>query len=447
MQSFSGIGFLNSLKPWNGQGGFGLESIREAAHRWGNPQSAIPAIHIAGTNGKGSVATYVSSCLGASGARVGLTTSPHLTSINERIVIDGLPIDDHRLDRAALELRELLRFDDLELSFFEAITLIFFAICREERLDFMVVEVGLGGRLDATNILSSPLVGAIVSIGLDHTEILGNSEAEIAREKSGIIKPGMTVVSGLLSDQAMSEVEGACSGIGAKHLHLTRDFKLDNLENGVPSCILTDERRIKLRPRLQGAHQLRNAAVAAQIAAIAGLDEGSIQTGIENAVWPGRLEEFEVGGVNWLLDAGHNPQGIKTLVEYLENKSIQDITCIFGAINTKDWKEMVSLLMPFVRRWLVLEPRSNAAVSSAQIVEFLSGHGVRAESFGSDYSHCLTQVLGESGGSAGAYSGAESRTPVVVAGSIYMLGAIRRSLGVGDPPLWIRSPVVRETGT
>lgn len=447
MAALAGIDFLSSLKPWNGKGGFGLGSVSEAARRWGNPQDCVPAIHIAGTNGKGSVATFVAGCLGAAGFRVGLTTSPHLNCINERVVIDGIPIDSQRLDRAALELRELISSDGLELSFFEAITLIFFAICRNERLDFMVVEVGLGGRLDATNIISSPNIGSIVSIGLDHTDILGESEAEIAREKSGIIKPGMTVVSGELSDEAFNEVERACCLVGSEHRHFNRDFRLNGLADGGFVCELSDGEAVRLRPRLQGQHQLKNAAVAAQIAALAGANRSSIENGIANAVWPGRLERIEFEGKNWLLDAGHNPDGIRTLVDFLKHQSFRDVTFIFGAINTKDWKKMVSLLLPFGSRWLVLEPKSSAAVPSAQVVEFLSGHGVRAESFRADYEGCLEQVLRDRSDLGRLCGGSSSpkpiAAPIVVVGSIYMLGAIRSLLGVGESPLWIRQCCTR----
>lgn len=444
MAGLAGIEFLSSLKPWNGKGGFGLESVLEAARRWGSPQDAVPSIHVAGTNGKGSVATLVASCLGAGGARVGLTTSPHLTRVNERIVIDGLAIDNCKLDRAALELRELLSPDGLELSFFEAITLIFFAICRDEQLDFMVVEVGLGGRLDATNIISAPLAGAIVSIGLDHTDILGESEAEIAREKAGIIKPGMTVVSGELSDQALNEVRVAAHRVGAAHLHFNRDFRLEKLDASTVRGSLRDGQSVVLRPQLQGIHQLKNSAVAAQIAAIVGVDKESIQTGIESAKWPGRLEMIEFGGRAWLLDAGHNPHGIRTLVDFIQNKSFQDITFIFGAINTKDWKEMISLLMPFGGRWLVLTAHSSAAVPSAHIVEFLSSHGVSAESFGTDYSGCISRAIEWTDAPPSSANGNSDPlspspvAPIIVVGSIYMLGAVRRLLGVEESPLWSR---------
>ena len=185
-----GIAYLEKLTPWNGRGGFALEGIVKVLKRLGDPQDSYPTIHIAGTNGKGSVSSGISSILGAAGYRVGLNSSPHLQSLNERIAIDGLPIDSTALGEFCHDVRVAANRDLVELSFHEAITVVSFLAFREIGVEWAVVEVGLGGRLDASNVISRPAATAIVTIDYDHQAILGNTLAEIAAEKAGIIKQG-----------------------------------------------------------------------------------------------------------------------------------------------------------------------------------------------------------------------------------------------------------------
>ena len=173
----SGLEYLSKLTPWNGRGGFALEYITKVLERLGNPQDSLPSIHIAGTNGKGSVSSAVSSILAASGYRVGLNTSPHLEQMNERLVVDGLSVSDEFLGEFAFAVRNAAQRALVELSFHEAITAIAFLGFREIGVEWMVMEVGLGGRLDASNVISRPAATAIVTIDYDHQAILGNTLA------------------------------------------------------------------------------------------------------------------------------------------------------------------------------------------------------------------------------------------------------------------------------
>jgi dihydrofolate synthase/folylpolyglutamate synthase len=430
-----GLGYLNSLAPWNGRGGFALQPIRELLARLGDPQESLPLLHIAGTNGKGSVSAALASILGQSGYRVGLNTSPHLEDLNERVVVDGWPVGDEVLGELAYDLRAAAHKGGDQISFHEAITALSFLCFRELKVEWGVVEVGLGGRLDASNVISRPAATAIVTIDYDHQHILGNSLAEIAAEKAGIIKPGSPLISGRLPSEALTVVRRMAKNVAHRQLGL--DYDVRKIEG--------QERRFeywnKFSPSganitfefespLIGIHQGHNMAVAAAVALEVGLTPEACKQGIEASFWPGRLEQCDVAGRSLVLDAAHNPAGIKAFVSFLRARNASDIDLTFGALDTKNWESMLAQLLPFVKTIRLLQPESDRALPEERIVQYVtaSGNDIKIIRYGLDYEGCVRELLADSGA-----------PPAYVTGSMYMLGRLRKMLSLPKRPLWARA--------
>jgi dihydrofolate synthase/folylpolyglutamate synthase len=429
-----GLGYLNSLAPWNGRGGFALQPIKELLSRLGDPQESIPLLHIAGTNGKGSVSASLASILGQSGYRVGLNTSPHLEALNERIVVDGWPVSDELLGELAYDLRSAAHKGGDQISFHEAITALSFLCFREVGVEWGVVEVGLGGRLDASNVISRPAASAIVTIDYDHQHILGNTLAEIAAEKGGIIKPGCPLVSGLLPSEALAVIKRIAREV--PHRQFGRDFdvrplkdKAGRFEYWNKFSLSGSNVSFEFDSPLPGIHQGHNMAVAAAVALEVGLKPEACKQGIETTFWPGRLEQCDVLGRRFVLDAAHNPAGIKAFIAFLNATQARDIDLTFGALDTKNWEQMLTLLRPFVKTWRILVPDSERALPEERIVEFLkvSGNEIRVVRYGADYETCVKDLLADSGA-----------PPAYVTGSMYMLGRLRKMLSLPKRPLWTK---------
>jgi dihydrofolate synthase/folylpolyglutamate synthase len=298
----------------------GLGPMQEACALAGHPERSFTAVHVAGTNGKGSVCAMVESIARAQGRRTGLYTSPHLCRFAERIQIDGHPLSDVAL--AAVLERAL----DLgpELSFFETATLAAFCAFRDAQVEVGVLEVGLGGRLDATNVIPTPRAAAITRIALDHTDRLGSTLVEIAREKAGIAKPGLDIVLGPISAEVRAAIDEIARARGAT-----------TTEVGA---------RVPVYSGLMGEHQKDNARIAAVLGARLGASAAVIEEGLRRVSWPGRLER--VGDV--LLDAAHNPDGALALATYVRSLSLPPgaVTLVFATLADKDWATMLDSLAP-----------------------------------------------------------------------------------------------------
>jgi dihydrofolate synthase/folylpolyglutamate synthase len=421
-----GIEYLKTLSPWTGKGGFGLDAIKRAAEAWGNPQDSVKSIHVTGTNGKGSVCAYLATILGYSGKKVGLTTSPHLSRMNERLIFDGLPIGDDELSGYGLVLHALLKRHSIELSFFEAITLIFFHACRERKLDWMVVEVGLGGRTDATNIIGRPEVCCVTTIDLEHQDILGDSLDKIAREKGGIVKAGCSLVIGERKDSPRNVLLEIAKNLGVRAQAIERDFGWRaEVGNDAIEFWNKSESRGSFTPGLRGRYQFDNAAVAFAAAELMAIEPAVIARGIANTRWPGRLEELSIDGRYCLLDAGHNPAGILSLTNYLKENNITSVELGFGVLRTKNWKEMVNELLPFVSSWNLLKPDAGPAVEPEEIADYLSSLGISSQCFGQDYAAFFSSMAGR-----------KISAPLLLTGSIYLIGKLREYLVKQDKPMW-----------
>jgi dihydrofolate synthase/folylpolyglutamate synthase len=387
----------------------GLDAMRAACARAGNPERAFEVAHIAGTNGKGSASAMVESMARAAGRRTGLYTSPHLCRFAERIRIDGEPLDDEAL--ADVLERALALGPDL--SFFEAATLAAFLAFQERKVELAVIEVGIGGRLDATNVVPAPRVAAITRVALDHTDRLGDTLEAIAREKAGIAKHGRPLVLGPMSP----EVRGAALAVA--------------LEAGALPIVMGDDPeaipREALTLGLAGAYQHENARIALRVARELGLPEAARREGLLKARWPGRFETVTVDAASggplagpWLLDGAHNPDGARALSEALASASLTPGALVFGALADKAWAAMLSLLGSLSLPRVYVAPRGRAATAPADLAAHTAGE--------------IAATVPEALRRARVLSGDRL---VVVCGSLYLVGEARAHLlGLPeDPPV------------
>jgi len=394
--------YLEALSPLAMR--FGLHRMERALEALDHPERVAPILHVAGTNGKGSTCAMASAALVAAGHRTGLYTSPHLERFNERIAVDGEPLADGALSAAVAEVRAACPWHDGgepedRLSYFEFATLaalVHFARCGVEAT---VLEVGLGGRLDATNAVV-PAVTAVAAIGLDHTQYLGETLEAVAREKAGIFKPGIPAVVHAVQPPGVLEVlRGEAARIGAP-------FEIAPPGWDGPLS-------------LAGAHQRGNAGLAAaSLRALrrAGLTvgESEIARGIATARWPGRLEL--VGGV--LLDGAHNPDGARALAAALaELHPGRPVELVFGALGDKDHRGMLAALAGAVRRLHLVAP----STPRARAVEELRG-AAAALGMVADQHAGVEEALDC------ARAAARDGAAVVVAGSLYLVGEARARL-------------------
>lgn len=348
----------------------GLQRMITLMRAMGDPQDKVPAIHIAGTNGKGSVAAMAESILRTSGLRTGLYTSPHLIRIEERIRVDGLPISTRKLARAidavtgteAILLRR--RGLDRPLTFFELITACAFLHFAEEKPDVAVIEVGLGGALDATNIIT-PRACVITGISLDHQNILGKTVTRIAREKAGIIKPGVPVISGCRQTAVRGVVGRRAAACAAPLTEIDRDCRITigSERNGRFTIDLrTPEHRYgNLFLALAGKHQIRNAALAVaavEIVLAKKAGPAAVREGLARARWPGRLDEYPAKRKT-LLDGAHNLEGAMALRDFLRSRRCAAIHLVFGILRDKDVRRIAAALFPLAAR-IHLTPVANS---------------------------------------------------------------------------------------
>jgi dihydrofolate synthase/folylpolyglutamate synthase len=348
----------------------GLHRMIAIMRALGNPQDRVPALHIAGTNGKGSVAAMAESILRSAGLRTGLYTSPHLVRIEERIRINGADIPPGRFAAAIATINTteklLLRRRKLDrpLTFFELVTAAAFLHFAEQEVDVAVVEVGLGGALDATNIIT-PRACVITGISYDHRNILGNTLRQIADEKAGIIKAGVPVISGCRAPAARSVIRRVARRQGAPLIEIERDcrIRIRNQQRGRCTIDLQTPLRHYRRVRLSlaGKHQAANAALA--VSAVEALQLGSlnlraVRQGLGDARWPGRLDEYRTNRAI-LLDGAHNPESAEVLRAFIRARKPGKIHLVFGALRDKDIRKIGATLFPLAEV-IHLAPLDNA---------------------------------------------------------------------------------------
>ncbi len=341
----------------------GLDRIKSVLSNLGDPQKKVPIIHVAGTNGKGSVCAYLSSVLSAAGYKTGRYTSPHLVSWTERICIDGQPISWQALQTNLNVVESAVSKDGPVPTQFEIFTAAAWQYFAAQQVDIAVIEVGLGGRLDATNVCDRPLATVIVSISRDHWQRLGNTLAEIAGEKAGILKPGVAAIAGPLPSEAAAVVTHRANEVGAPLTWVSpaKEINQDTLDSINSDALRYDG--IEYPQSLLGEHQKVNSACA--IAAIQSLrqqgwtiSDKAIVQGMRNVRWPGRLQKAQWQGHALLIDGAHNTDAARSLRKYID-RTYPDhaITWLMGMLETKDHQEVFqALLRPKDRLHLVPVP-------------------------------------------------------------------------------------------
>ena len=416
-----------------------LEATRRAVELLGDPQRMYGVIPIAGTNGKTSTARITESLLRAHGLRVGLMTSPHLHRLNERIMIDGEPIADRMLADNWADVEPVLQMVDAELlansepalSFYEALTVLTFACFADAPVDVAVIEVGMGGEWDATNVVVAD-VAVLTPIAMDHAEFLGETIREIARTKAGIIKPASRVVSAHQSDDAMEEILRATELSEATLRVLGRDFYLMSVEQAVGGQVLSvsgiaGEYRSLTLP-LFGEHQADNAAVAiAAVESFLGNGEtplGSevVEDGILLSSSPGRLQVID-HQPTVIIDAAHNPHGAEALCRALMGSfAFPRLVCVVGILQEKDVIGIIEALDPVVDHFVVTQSQSDRAISVSDLADAVSAiAGPDRVDSRANVESALERAKEISGVDGG----------VIITGSITLIGEIRGGIEGG----------------
>jgi dihydrofolate synthase/folylpolyglutamate synthase len=403
----------------------GLEPIARVLAALGHPEQKFPSLHVAGTNGKGSVAAIAERTLRAAGARTGLYTSPHLSRFTERIRVDGEEIANERT--AQLIDRVLAAEGGDQLTFFEVATAAAFLHFADEKVDLAVIEVGLGGRLDATN-LCRPFACAISSIGLDHTAELGPTTGAIAVEKAGIAKPGVPLFVGPVDADARASIARVAREQGAPVSWFPGDFSAildgESLDYQGPGGALAGAKLA-----LAGAHQAGNAAIALAASSLAGKfapDERARRIGLAEVRWPGRLERV----APWLLlDAAHNPEGAQALARALP---AGDFTLLVGALADKDVRGVLAHLVPRAAHVICTHPSSPRALDATALAALARELSPTAP----------IEAIADP---KQALAAARAHPPVIAAGSIFLVGELRRLvLGETTDPLPVADPLAQK---
>ena len=357
----------------------GLERMETAVAMRGHPEKGLRYLHVAGTNGKGSVATMAESVLRAAGYKTGQFASPHLQRYIERVRIAGRPISESEAARRIEALRNERNLPPL--SFFEYTTLLAFEAFRDAHCDIVVLEVGLGGRLDSTNVVV-PDAAVITNIGFEHQRILGDTLFKIAREKAGVLKPGVPCIVGARAKNARRAIRARAKAVGAPIRFIDTDFE-SRWEGKTLSARVGDRAWDGLRLGLSGRYQADNAACV--LAALDDLgrsgfevSDDDIRLGLGRAKWPGRLE-WHRGHPSFLFDAAHNAAGCETLAEYLEGRAYSGrVVLLFGAMRDKDHRRMLAAFDGLVGRRIYAAPSTRRTEPPERLAKIRPGTVARS---------------------------------------------------------------------
>jgi len=435
--------FLYGLRRYGWR--LGLDTIQRLLALVGDPQDTLPTVHVGGTNGKGSTAAMLSAILQAGGYRTGLYTSPHLLSFTERIRVDGVPVGEAEVTALVAELEDLCTAHFAQTpvpepgvqqlphpTFFELTTAMAFLHFVRQRADAAVIEVGLGGRFDATNVIT-PRVSVITNLALDHQEYLGETLAEIAREKAGIIKPGVPLVTAA-GGEAYAVLASTARERGSPLIHVPEAYRVTDLSSTVSGHrfdLVGPARQYRgIHLPLAGQHQVENALTA--IAAAEALEarglhlgESAIRRGLSRARWPGRLQV--VGERPRILtDGAHNPAGAAALAAFLREHraALHRVVLVFGVLKDKDWPAMLGALAPLVDQVILTHPPAERGADPRDLLD-ATRIGVPVEvqcEVGAALARARTQVGPED--------------TILVTGSLYTvaaaLDALNIPVGYGD---------------
>jgi dihydrofolate synthase/folylpolyglutamate synthase len=398
----------------------GLDTIREILDGLGNPQHHYGCIHIAGTNGKGSVASTLSAVLQQTGFTVGLYTSPHLIRFNERIQINGQMVSNDDVRNSFLAVNQV-HHGDREPTFFEYTTAMALHLFHQYQVDWAVIETGMGGRMDATNAIR-PAVSIITNVSLEHQQYLGKTLSDIAWEKGGIIKNNTPVVTGISQPPAIDVIERIAKNQSAVLYRLGKDFFVTGQTDGLFSYSGLKHQWANLKSRLPGSHQIANAALV--LAACEILQDqqvpitlDSLTRGFETTRWPGRLEVVSQSPMV-ILDGAHNLDAANCLASYLGKElSGRRITLVIGILDDKPFQEILDVLLPICDRVILTRPKIERALSIDRLVSACEGKIHTIETARS-VDMAVKQAINTSA----------SVDVVCVAGSLYVVGEAKAFL-------------------
>jgi len=395
-----------------------LDRVAGALALFGHPEKKLPSIHVAGTNGKGSTSAMLQRILSLAGYRTALYTSPHLVSFTERIKIDDAEISEAEVVAIADEIWQRTADADIALTYFEVVTVMAFIYFARRPTDVSVIEVGLGGRFDATNVIT-PMVSVITTISKDHEAFLGSDLVSIAGEKAGIIKPGIPVVCGAVSSEVGEVFRQTANRQGAKAYFFGEHFKFSLKNEGFFDYTGLKQYYSDLSVKLRGRHQKHNAVIALAALEVVQdrlpVSEASIRAGLATVRWPGRLEVM-LERPTVIIDGAHNGEGVLALVEELKLYQGRKIKLLFAAMADKDWRLMLARLIEVVSEVMFTKVAMERSADPAELAQHFAGRV--ASRCHVDSRGALRLLIEESA----------PEDVIVVAGSLYLLGEIRPML-------------------
>ena len=390
----------------------GLASTRKLCDFLGNPQKNFKTIHVVGTNGKGSTSYYLSGILEAHGLKTGLYTSPHLVNLRERIRIDDTPIDEESLNRLIMKVKAAAEETGVEPTFFEVLTIVAFLYYAEQNVDVAVLEAGLGGRLDSTAVADGDLI-VLTSIGLEHTEVLGQTESAILKEKMGVAGSAQNI---------LSNGRGKTFVLGGLDATLIEEARMFASTRGC-TCVVPEVRDNIELPNL-GQHYVENASLslkAAEMFLMKSYDDARALKSLVNRSWTGRMQKLvdRNGNMKFILDGAHNSHAVRRLVETLdEYYPGQKFHCVFGALRDKDVGEMLKLMAPHVSHWHITRTSYPRFRELADLQDELKKLELTVASAGEFSKEYLDEVC----------ASFTDSSPILITGSLYMIGATVQEL-------------------
>ena len=400
----------------------GLERIRELMNLLGNPQDEMKFIHVGGTNGKGSVCAFLSSILVQAGLKVGLFTSPYIEVFNERMQINNKNISDEELADITTYVRPFADSMKDGPTEFELNTAIAFEYFHRNECDIVILEVGMGGELDSTNIIKSPELAIITAISLDHTQYLGDTEEEIARTKSGIIKEGCKVVAYKQKRSVIDVINARCEEVGAE-IYVSDPETVEFQSANIDRQLISHPDFGTMAIVLLGRYQVENIAVvikAVQVLRTLGynITNGNVAKGLEETRWPGRFEVINHDPI-FIVDGSHNPQGARATAESIASVfQGEKLIMIFGVLADKDYTDMLINILPMAREVLTVTPDSERALpaeKTAEAIKEIGGDDIKVSSYGS-----IEEAI------EAAFDKAGRTIPICAVGSLYMVGDVKK---------------------